>query len=199
MAKRGDTFTGSITYNTGTADQDRFVYTDSAGQAAKTLIVASTYGGGDANGYPTVASMIKTDPSGFSTLGLHIGVVKTVSGQADIDFTVRRMYFWGGGDETHWCGLNFAGPGTNGLHARVGSIAIAYGSQLEFNSSQLVIDNMAVNTTSGAFIHFTSSEQSPWISPYGIVGVVLHVHSAASPAITTSNTWTIEMTWFYGD
>jgi hypothetical protein len=189
---RGDTFIGSITYNTGTANQERWLHTDNAGQKARTLITSTA--GPDP---VTVDNMIKTDRTGFTNLALHIKTVKTVSGQADIDFTVRRLYFWGGLDETHWCNLTYSGVGTHALYARAGSIAASFGSQIDLNAAQLVLDNMAVNAVGAVVVNFTAGAEVPWIVPWGMVGVFIQLQTAATPAITTSNTWTVELTWFY--
>lgn len=193
---RGATFTGTITYNTGSENTTRYVFTDAAGQVAKTLISSSS------GPLPiTVPAMIKTDASDFTTLALHVKTTKTVSGQADIDWSVKRLHFFGGGDEGHWPTLSYAGPSTNGLYARVGggSSAASFGTQVDLGASQLLLDNMAVNDTAGLFVTFSSSVESPWVLPFAIVGVILEIRTAATPAITTSNTWTIEMNWFYGN
>lgn len=189
----GAKWTGSMTFTSGQEDEDRWIF--AGNQVAKTLTIQET---GPA--LPTIANMVGTDRTGFSALALHTKFTKTVSGEDTLDFTEREMYAWGGTDEGHVVGLSYGGTNAYGavfiMDGYEPSAAHGAYDKILFAVNKLAADNMQAGNVLHTWIPIRSSEFSPFTAPIGYVGVHLRLHLAAT-AITTTNTWTVEMTWCY--
>ena len=193
---RGSIFTGSMSWTTGQQAESRWIFVDQAGQQSKVLTVSAT---GPAA--PTIDNMIKTDAPLRNSLGLHVKATKTAHVNAT-SFAgtggIKKIYAWCGGDELTPCQLQYGGPGSSLPYIFQNSVGAGW-SSVDMHANALMQNGEGVNAVTHGLFWFGRNASDFWVDGYGFVGVQIQFQPITAQVFTGVNTWTLEVSFIYGN